>query len=310
MIAPMMSEAELRATELGGRQSGYITLRQAIACGMSADAVKRRVEAKRWIRVRPGLFLIPGFEPSLRGRLLAATAALGAVVSHESAGELHDLPGVQPGLAVVTVRTRTTNRFPDVRVHQTTDLNAGHVIELEGMPVTGAVRTVIDLASTMPIPAVGRIVDHLVIRGVATIDEFADQVVDLARHGKPGMKTMHSVLEIRDGARFMGDSRLEMWALRLMREWGFPEPEMQYPLPWRSGRKGRVDFAYPRIRLIIEVDGRAWHTTLEAFEGDRLRDNHAQLAGWRVLRITYRMLVEQPEIVRDMIRRAFEMSMA
>jgi very-short-patch-repair endonuclease len=62
--------------------------------------------------------------------------------------------------------------------------------------------------------------------------------------------------------------------------------------------------------LIIEVDGRAWHTTLEAFGSDRLRDNHAQLAGWRVLRITYRMLVEQPEMVRDMIRRAFEMSNA
>jgi hypothetical protein len=306
----MMSEAELKATELGGRQSGYITLRQALACGMSADAVRRRVDAKRWTRVRPGLFLIPGFEPSLRGRLLAATAALGAVVSHESAAELHDLPGVQPGMAVVTVRTRTTNRFPDVLVHQTTDLRAGHVIELEGLPVTDVVRTVIDLSSAMPIPAIGKMVDHLVVGGAATIDGFADEVMELARHGKPGMKTMHTVLEVRNGARFMGDSRLEMWALRLIREWGFPEPEVQYPLPWRSSRKGRVDFAYPLIRLIIEIDGRAWHTTLEAFESDRLRDNHAQLAGWRVLRITYRMLVEQPEMVRDMIRRAFEMSIA
>ena len=306
----MMSEAELKVTKLGGRQSGYITLRQALACGMSADAVRRRVDARRWIRVRAGLFLIPGFEPSIRGRLLAATAALGAVVSHESAAELHDLPGVPTGLAVVTVRTRTTNRFPDVQVHQTTDLRAGHVVELEGMPVTDVVRTVIDLASAMPIPAIGKMIDHLVVRNSATIDEFADEVIELARHGKPGMKTMHSVLEVRDGARFMGDSRLEMWTLHLIREWGFPEPEVQYPLPWRPTRKGRVDFAYPQIRLIIEVDGRAWHTTLEAFESDRLRDNHAQLAGWRVLRITYRMLVEQPEMVRDMIRRAFEMSIA
>jgi hypothetical protein len=306
----MMSQAELKATALGGRQSGYITLRQALACGMSSDAVRRRVDAKRWTRVRSGLFLIPGFEPSLRGRLLAATAALGAVVSHESAAELHGLPGVRLGLAVVTVRTRTTNRFPDVLVHQTTDLRAGHVIELEGLPVTDAVRTVIDLASAMPVPAIGKMVDHLVVAGAATIDGFADEVMGLARHGKPGMKTMHKVIEVRDGARFIGDSRLEMWVLRLIRQWGFPDPEVQYPLPWRSARKGRVDFAYPLIRLIIEVDGRAWHTTLEAFESDRLRDNHAQLAGWRVLRITYRMLLEEPEMVRDMIRRAFEISVA
>ena len=304
----MMSESEIKATDLGGRQSGYITLRQALACGMSADAVRRRVEARRWARVRAGLFLIPGFEPSVRGRLLAATAALGAVVSHESAAELHKLPGVSKGLAVVTVRTRTTNRFPDVLVHQTTDLQAGHVTEFEGLPLTDVVRTVIDLAAAMPVPAIGKMVDHLVVAGAATIDSFADEVMELARHGKPGMKTMHTVLEVRDGARFMGDSRLEMWALRLIRQWGFPEPEVQYPLPWRAARKGRVDFAYPLIRLIIEVDGRAWHTTLEAFESDRLRDNHAQLAGWRVLRITYRMLVEQPEMVRDMIRRALQMT--
>ena len=306
----MLSESEIRATELGGRQSGYITLRQAMACGMSAESVRRRVEAKRWSRVRPGLFLIPGFQPSLRGRLLAATVALGAVVSHESAAELQSLPGVQTGLAVVTVRTRTTNRFPDVRVHQTTDLASGSVIELEGIPVTDPVRTVIDLASSMPVPAIGRMVDHLVVGGQATIDQIGDAVLDLARHGKPGMKTMHSVLEFREGEGFMGESGLEMWALRLLRRWGFPDPELQYPLPWRSARKGRVDFAYPHIRLIIEIDGRAWHTTLEAFEGDRLRDNHAQLAGWRVLRITYRMLVEQPGVVREMIRKAFEMSAA
>ena len=35
-----------------------------------------------------------------------------------------------------------------------------------------------------------------------------------------------------------------------------------------------------------------------------MRDNHAQLAGWRVLRITYRMLKGNPQMVRDMIRRA------
>ena len=110
------------------------------------------------------------------------------------------------------------------------------------------------------------------------------------------MRTMHKVLEIRTGEAFMGDSEFELYGLRLLREWGFPEPEPQYPLPWRSPRRGRVDFAYPGIRLIIELDGRKWHSTLDAFEEDRLRDNLAQLAGWRVLRITYRMLSEQPDI--------------
>ena len=118
------------------------------------------------------------------------------------------------------------------------------------------------------------------------------------------MKCLHKVLEVRAGGSFLGESQLEVMAQRLFRDWGLPEPVPQLSLPWRSSVSGRVDFAYPHARLIIELDGRAWHSTLEAFESDRMRDNHAQLAGWRVLRITYRMLKGQPEMVRDMISKA------
>jgi hypothetical protein len=297
--------AEQRVYQLAGQQAGYITRRQALACGMSTDAVSRRAGTNRWVRVKPGVYLIPGFVPTLRGRLMAATATLGAVVSHESAAEIHDLPGVPKGLAVVTVRIRTTNRFPDVIVHQSTDLSKAQVVEVEDLPVTTPVRTTIDLAGRMRAPAIGRIVDHLVVNGIASLNEFVDQVAELARHGKPGMKTMHRVLEMRVGEEFMGESQLEMLGIRLLREWGFPEPEVQYPLPWRSARRGRVDLAYPSIRLIIEFDGRKWHSTLEAQENDRLRDNLAQLAGWRVLRISYQLLKEQPHMVRAMISQAF-----
>lgn len=300
----MLNPAELRVMELAARQSGYATRRQAIACGMHADAIARRVNSKRWSRIKPGLYLVSGYSPSIRGLLVAATATLGAVVSHESAAELHDLPGTTRGLAVVTVRVRKTYRFPDVVVHQLTDLTDDQVVDVEALPVTSPIRTVIDLAARMgPFP-IGRIVDHLVLKGQGTLDEVGDLVLKLARHGKPGMKCLHKVLEVRAGGSFLGESQLEVMALRLFREWGLPEPVSQLSLPWRSSVNGRVDFAYPQVRLIIELDGRAWHSTLEAFESDRMRDNHAQLAGWRVLRITYRMLKGQPEMVRDMIRQA------
>ncbi|HJU81605.1 MAG TPA: type IV toxin-antitoxin system AbiEi family antitoxin domain-containing protein [Acidimicrobiia bacterium] len=300
----MISGVEIRVYQIAGTQAGYVTRRQALACGMSPDAIDRRVESRRWIRAKPGLYMIPGFVPTLKGRLMAATVTLGAVVSHESAAELHNLPGVQRGMAVVTVPTRKTNRFPEVVVHQSTDLTSAQVIEKDGLAVTSVVRTTIDLASKRKPRVIGKIVDYLVVRGEASIDEFVQAVGALARHGKPGMQTMHKVLEVRAGEGFMGESELEMHGLRLLREWGFPDPNPQYPLPWRSPRKGRVDFAYPSIRLIIEIDGRRWHSTLDAFEEDRLRDNHAQLAGWRVLRITYRMLMDEPEMVRAMVAQA------
>ena len=55
-----------------------------------------------------------------------------------------------------------------------------------------------------------------------------------------------------------------------------------------------VDFAWPEHHLIVELDGFAFHTDHEAFENDRRRDTELQKRGWRVLRITYRRLHNDP----------------
>jgi len=46
--------------------------------------------------------------------------------------------------------------------------------------------------------------------------------------------------------------------------------------------------------LIVELDGRAAHATTRAFERDRERDRMLQAAGWRVVRVTWRQLHDQP----------------
>lgn len=303
-----ISEAEFRATQLAGKQGGYIVRRQALACGMSPAQIRNRLQSKRWSSTKPGLYLVLGFPPSTRGRLLAATAMLGAVASHQTAAELHDLPGPDRGLVVVTVPIRTTNRFLDVIVHQSTDLTKDQVVDIDEVPCTDLIRTVIDNASYLKPVAVGRMIDRVVIDGRTTLEAIAERVDLLCRRGKPGTRTMQRALEPRLGETLIGESEIEALALRLFVEWGLPPPILQMALPWRSPRKGRVDFCFPEAKLIVEIDGRAWHATLDAFEGDRMRDNHAQLAGWRVLRITYRMLKERPDEVRDMIRRALLMA--
>jgi len=58
---------------------------------------------------------------------------------------------------------------------------------------------------------------------------------------------------------------------------------------------GTVDAYIGRWRLIIEADGRRWHTRKSDFERDRIRDNLATSHGIAVLRFTYRMLVGAPE---------------
>jgi very-short-patch-repair endonuclease len=55
-----------------------------------------------------------------------------------------------------------------------------------------------------------------------------------------------------------------------------------------------VDAYWPAERLIVEVDGWAYHSSREAFERDRRKDAALQAAGRRVVRITWRRLTKEP----------------
>jgi very-short-patch-repair endonuclease len=57
-----------------------------------------------------------------------------------------------------------------------------------------------------------------------------------------------------------------------------------------DGRFFSVDCLWREERLIVELDGRAVHGTRQAFESDRERDRLLMVAGWRVMRVTWRQL--------------------
>ena len=68
------------------------------------------------------------------------------------------------------------------------------------------------------------------------------------------------------------------------------------------GEQFRVDLLWRQQRLIVETDGRDVHTTRQAFERDRERDQRLMLAGWRVVRFTWRQLTREPERVAATLR--------
>jgi very-short-patch-repair endonuclease len=56
-------------------------------------------------------------------------------------------------------------------------------------------------------------------------------------------------------------------------------------------------------RLIVEADGRCWHTRIDDFERDRWRDNVATTHGYDVLRFTYRQLTAGREEALALLQR-------
>lgn len=71
------------------------------------------------------------------------------------------------------------------------------------------------------------------------------------------------------------------------------EPERQVSIAGTSAPIGRVDFLIGRV--VIEADSRAYHGDWVAADADRLRDLRLTAAGYRVVRVTWRLLVTQPD---------------
>ncbi len=299
----MSSNLDIKVIEIASRQAGIITRRQAMAAGMTDRMIFRRVQRRRWRRVAAGVYALYPTPPD-RIPLAIAVAKLTATVSHEAAGDIHGFARIPPGRCVVTVPHRLTNRCDDVIVHESTDLAPEHVMSVDDLPVTTPERTLVDLAAVLRPRHLRVVVESALVQRTVELDGLWACFSGIARRGKPGVAAMRGVLTELSGDPVVVESELERRLLELLRNSGLPEPVAQHGLPWRSTSTGRVDFAYPKARLIIECDGRRWHTSVESFEFDRRRDNLAQLAGWRVLRFTWADVIQRAPYVIQAVRSA------
>jgi very-short-patch-repair endonuclease len=202
------------------------------------------------------------------GREMAAILATGGALSHHSAAAVWGFRPRHEGDVHVTATGRTR---PGVRVHRCASLNAAvHC----GLRLTPPARTLHDLAPHLPQHDLDRAVEEAMIRGLTTIDELNTRPA-LRRATITGPRLTRSEAE-RRLLRLIQDARLERPATNVrVNGW-------------------EVDAFWPRHRLVVEVDGYAYHGNRAAFERDRRKDAALTAAGYRVVRITWRQIADEP----------------
>jgi very-short-patch-repair endonuclease len=288
---------------LAVRQHDVFSLEQLVALGLSPRAVQKRAAVGRLHRIYKGVYS-PSPAPllSLKGRYMAAVLACApdAVLSHRSAAALHDLRATSRAQIEVTVAGRTGRNHPGIQVHRSTTLTPADTTTVDGIPVTTIARTMFDLATVLPRRAVERAMDQAEILQALDGRALADQ---LARnHTLGAARLVRSILERHRAGTTPTRNDFEERLLAVVRAADLPDPEVNaLVVPPDGGRAFSVDFVWRQQRLIIETDGYATHGTRQAFEGDRRRDQLLTLAGWRIVRITWLHLVEEPEQTAQLI---------
>jgi very-short-patch-repair endonuclease len=96
-------------------------------------------------------------------------------------------------------------------------------------------------------------------------------------------------------------SPFEKRFLRFIRRHGLPRPKLNYRIQLPT-REVFADCAWPKRRLIAELDSRSAHHNHFSFDSDRARDRELLVAGWTSTRITSRQLRGSEQQLADDLR--------
>jgi hypothetical protein len=240
---------------------------------------------------------LAGVPPTWHGEVWAALLAVGpmATVTHETALRVHGSEHVAPRPVTLTVPHGGHPRVRGAFVHQIDDLRPAHVATVDGLPVSTAARAVVEVAATLGPRQLGRVLDDLIFDKRTQYPEVAARLAEVARPGKPGIAKLAAVLDERSDEAVPAGSELERAMFSALVGGGLPTPRPQVALPGVGAVEGLVDAAYPECRLILEADGRRWHTRVRDLAQDHARDNQAARAGWQTLRFLYEAIRHDPD---------------
>jgi very-short-patch-repair endonuclease len=157
--------------------------------------------------------------------------------------------------------------------------------------VTGEARTLADIARTASLPTAVCLIDAL---SHIDLTLFDDLRTELAR--TPGQRGAVRAQRACRLAHPGSESMLESLLRLLLALAGLPPPKVQIPVRHPGGTY-YGDLGYPDRKLILEADGRDYHSEWDQVMKDMARQNFLVAAGWTVLRFSWRQVLYQPEMV-------------
>jgi hypothetical protein len=281
--------------DLADLQHGVVARRQLLALGISRARIEGQIRRGRLHPVHRGVYAVGHRRVSLWGWRWAALLAAGpgAALSHRSAGAAW-------GLLAWSGRPEATRptgwRGPSGVLLHHSPLPADEIESVEGISVTSVSRTLLDLSAVLDSRALERAMNEAeVVRLTSRVSVHA--LLDRYPRRR-GSAALRHLLDEDAASRGVTKRELEARFAAVLDAHGVAAPRRNADVAVR-GHFFNVDCLWAPQRVIAELDGRATHGTGRAFEGDRHRDRLLVADGWRIMRVTWAQLRDEPAAVVD-----------
>jgi len=284
----MTMESDRAVWDLAHRQRGVVTRDQVLAAGWFPRALHRRLHAGVLRELHRGVYLVgPGEPPGAREMAALLAAGETALLSHQTAAAQWGFMQLGAGAPVHVMLVGTgRGRIRGLHAHRVPRLQPDERSERAGFPLTSPTRTLLDMSAVVGARELERMLAAGERSGVLSPKAWPGL---LARcRGRRGVAALRAVMEIPGGPAFTR-SEAEHAFLDLVRQSALPPPQANVALgSWE------VDFLWRSVRVAVEVDGYGYHRTRGDFERDRAKDAWLMARGFRVLRLSWRQISEQP----------------
>jgi Protein of unknown function (DUF559)/Transcriptional regulator, AbiEi antitoxin len=288
------TEREREIADLARRQHGVLARRQLTRFGLGRSAIDARIQTGRLFAIHRGVYAVGHSAMTRRGRWMAAVLASGdgAALSHGSAAALWGMMRPRGGTDITSQHGRQGRS--GIRLHRGR-LRPEELAERDRIPVTSVPRTLLDLADVIEGDRWERVAeeaDRLGLLELAALERVCDRAP-----GRRGLKQCRRLIEAARAPIITGSALEDLFA-EFCDRYRLPHPTHNVLVEGME-----VDALWALERMIVELDGFAFHHHRTAFERDRARDAALQAAGYRVIRLTHRRLEQEPSAVAAEIRR-------
>ena len=223
---------------------------------------------------------------------------------------MHRIDGFErKAIEVIVPKNEGPKRVHEVTVHRTTQMALADPVERDGLLVTGAARTVIDVAAVVGPRRFEWLIDAVVRQELCAWTDLYSLLQCHSIQGRNGCGPLRRILEARNPEASVPDSAFNRMVGQLLAARGLPTPSFEYEVKDSRGAfLARVDLAYPRQRVAIELDSKRWHMNSGSFVKDPRRRNALVVNGWTVLSFTWADYAERPTQVVNVIRDSLAVS--